>query len=114
MTSIGPPQLGQSQASLEVAAITSGVACGAAPSNGKQSGRVVARLRLLFAIDLPLPALFQAPSIAALAEVIRGKRAPAPPESEQDLEALLAELEQLSDEEVHARLQQVASAGGER
>ena len=45
MTSIGPPHLGQSQASLEVA-VTFGVACGTEPSNGKQSGKVVARLRL--------------------------------------------------------------------
>ena len=33
MTSIGAPHLGQSQSSLELAVMTSGLACGAEPSN---------------------------------------------------------------------------------
>lgn len=73
--------------------------------------QVVARLRLIFSIDLPLPALFQAPNIAVLADVIRGMSAPA--ESAEDLEALLTKLEQLSDEEVRAQLKHSTSAGGQ-
>jgi hypothetical protein len=73
--------------------------------------QVVARLRLIFSIDLPLPALFQAPNIAVLADVIRGMSAP--DESAEELEALLTKLEQLSDEEVRAQLKHSTSAGGQ-
>jgi amino acid adenylation domain-containing protein len=74
--------------------------------------QATARLRALFAIDLPLPALFQAPTIAELGHVIQSMSAPA--ESEGELEALLAELDRLSDEEVRMQLKQTASAGGGR
>jgi hypothetical protein len=74
--------------------------------------QATARLRALFAIDLPLPALFQAPTIAELGQVIQSMSVPA--ESEVELEALLAELDQLSDEEVRMQLKQTATAGGGR
>lgn len=74
--------------------------------------QATARLRALFAIDLPLPALFQAPTIAELGQVIHSMSAPA--ESEGELEALLAELDRLSDEEVRTQLKQTANAGGGR
>jgi hypothetical protein len=46
MTIIGPPHLGQDQRSLGPAVEASGSVCDAAPSSWKQSGKVVARLRL--------------------------------------------------------------------
>jgi amino acid adenylation domain-containing protein len=74
--------------------------------------QATARLRALFSIDLPLPALFQSPTIAELGEVVKGISAPV--ESEGELEAILAELDRLSDEEVRMQLKQAANAGGGR
>src|SRR6266853_6045828 len=45
-TIIGPPHLGQDQTSLGPAVAASCSVCGAPPSSWKQSGKVVARLRL--------------------------------------------------------------------
>src|SRR5438034_10639983 len=45
-TIIGPPHLGQDQRSLRPAVEASCSVCGAPPSSWKQSGKVVARLRL--------------------------------------------------------------------
>jgi len=68
--------------------------------------QVISRLRQAFQIDLPLHCLFKAPTVADLADVIAEKL------SEQadvaSLDAMVAELEQLSD----AEIQQLLANGG--
>jgi acyl carrier protein len=54
--------------------------------------QVVSRMRQAFQTDIPLASIFQAPTVAALAEKIDSART-------NDTERLLAELEQLSDDE---------------
>jgi len=70
--------------------------------------QVVARLRRHFQVELPLPALFEAPTVAALADLIRKQRQSVDIEN---LDALLDEVESLSESEVQERLQQLTSAG---
>jgi acyl carrier protein len=50
--------------------------------------QIVSRVRVLFSVDLRLAAIFEAPTVARLAELIE--------------DAIIAELEALSDEEVAA------------
>jgi amino acid adenylation domain-containing protein len=65
--------------------------------------QVVSRMRQAFQTDIPLASIFQAPTVAALAEKIDSART-------NDTERLLAELEQLSDDEAERLLR---AQGGE-
>ncbi len=64
------------------------------------AAKVMARLRNAFALPLPLRLLFEASTIAALATAIDEKLAAQT--SDEELEALLAELEALSEDEAEA------------
>jgi acyl carrier protein len=64
--------------------------------------QMTSRLRDLFGIDLPLNVLFDAPTTAGLAEVVLSRLGEAA--ESMDLDAALADLEQLSDDEVRALL----------
>jgi acyl carrier protein len=64
------------------------------------AAKVIARLRDAFAVPLPLRLLFEASTIAALATAIDQQLAAQT--SNEELEALLAELEALSDDEAEA------------
>jgi acyl carrier protein len=64
--------------------------------------QVVARARSTFGVPLEVHALFTAPTVAALAEVIRSRQTPT--EEDPELAALLLELEDLSDEEAEQLL----------
>ena len=72
--------------------------------------KVVARLRDAFAVSLPLRLLFEAATLAELATAIDAAINERLPEtiSESDLEALLTELESLSDEEAEALMEQMS------
>ncbi|MBD2040239.1 non-ribosomal peptide synthetase [Microcoleus sp. FACHB-672] len=60
--------------------------------------QVISRLRQAFQIELPLTHLFEFPTIAALAEIISQKIEP--PSEDEMFAQMLAELEQLSEEDV--------------
>lgn len=62
--------------------------------------QMISRLRDTFGIDLPLNVLFEAPTAAELAEVVLRRLSEAA--EGLDLDAALADLEQLSDDEVRA------------
>ena len=64
--------------------------------------RVLSRLQRSFGVDLPLREIFQRPTIAGLAGLIDA--ASAQPTNDEELEALLDELDVLSEEETRARL----------
>src|SRR5207253_1709258 len=61
------------------------------------ASRVVSRVRGILAVELNTVDLFQAPTIASLAELLLPRGAQN--ESEEDLAALLGELANLTDEE---------------
>jgi amino acid adenylation domain-containing protein len=69
--------------------------------------QIVAQVRSDFSIDLPLHALFGAPTVATLSQQIVELMGAAPGEGEQ----LLAELEGMSDEEVARLLEEDEAAG---
>ena len=64
------------------------------------AAKVMARLRDAFALQFPLRLMFESSTIAALAEAI--DQMIAAPTSDEEMEALLAELEALSEEEAAA------------
>ena len=72
--------------------------------------QVLARVRKSFGVDLPLREVFQRPTIAGLSELIDAQAA-APPD-EDELAALLAELDGLSDEEARERLEEIRALQG--
>ncbi|HEY2291007.1 MAG TPA: beta-ketoacyl synthase N-terminal-like domain-containing protein [Thermoanaerobaculia bacterium] len=69
--------------------------------------QMVTQIRTLFDADLPVTALFEAPTIAELAKLIGRARGE---ESEEDLEALLALVEGLSPEEAERKLSEMGVA----
>lgn len=79
--------------------------------------QVVSRIRTMFAVEMPLNMLFEAPSVAALAEYLEQARQNPQPDFDEDalripvlergggdVDQLLAMLEQLSQEEAQALL----------
>lgn len=64
--------------------------------------QVIARLRSVFQVQLPVRAFFEAPTVAGLAETVQEQQ-PAASE-EEEMAKMLAELEGLSDEEVERML----------
>ncbi|MEP6741509.1 MAG: amino acid adenylation domain-containing protein [bacterium] len=59
--------------------------------------QIVSRMRKVFALEIPLRSLFESPTVAELAEQVEGV-------SPKDTEILLAEIDQLSEEEVERLL----------
>jgi amino acid adenylation domain-containing protein len=66
--------------------------------------KVLARLREAFGLELPLQALFEAPTLAGFAEAV-GRHALAASGDDGDLDGLLTELDDLSDVEVRELLE---------
>lgn len=64
--------------------------------NSLLATQVSSRVQAVFEVDLPLPVLFQQPTIAALAEFIA--------QASQEIEQLLAELETLSEDDAQCLL----------
>jgi acyl transferase domain-containing protein/acyl carrier protein len=77
--------------------------------------QLLARLREIFAMDIPVQRIFEAPTVAALAQSIERDRAAAPPAAAQvenggaQLEQMLSLVESLSEEEVEALLNETES-----
>jgi phthiocerol/phenolphthiocerol synthesis type-I polyketide synthase E len=69
--------------------------------------QLVARIRTQLGAEIGVRAVFEAPTVAALAAVVDG-----PAVEEIDLEALLAGVEELSDDEIEALLAAGAGEGG--
>jgi acyl carrier protein len=66
--------------------------------------QLATRVREAFSIELPLQRIFEAPTVAALAEVVDGSK-------DDEVAALLDELDGLSDEEVRALLEAEGAFG---
>jgi non-ribosomal peptide synthetase component F len=66
--------------------------------------QVIARVRSAFNYELPLRRLFEAPTISALAKIICESQADTT--EDEELAALLAELDELSDDEARERFQE--------
>jgi amino acid adenylation domain-containing protein len=66
--------------------------------------QVISRVRETFQVDVPLQALFELPTIAGLAAAVDRAQSDRDQENDAELASLLAELEQLSDEEAQALL----------
>jgi amino acid adenylation domain-containing protein/FkbM family methyltransferase len=70
--------------------------------------RAISRLRLAFNIDFPVHAIFENPTIAAISTLVEELRL----NQRHDMEPLLAELEELSEEEVAERISAFGAAPG--
>jgi acyl carrier protein len=70
--------------------------------------QVVTQLKRVLDVDLPVTALFEAPTVAQLGKALRRARGEADPEQ---MEALLAMIEGLSPEEAAARLAELEVSG---
>jgi acyl carrier protein len=70
--------------------------------------RMVSRVVQMFGIELPIKALIDSPTVAAMAGVIEGNQAKRA--SQEDLERMLRELEALTDEEAQRLLAAVSRA----
>jgi amino acid adenylation domain-containing protein len=68
--------------------------------------QVISRIRSTFQVDVPLRALFEAPTVSQLAARIEIATGAVKQDQEDDMARLLAEVEQLSTEEVLALLSQ--------
>ncbi len=66
--------------------------------------QLVARIRSGLNVQIPLRAIFEAPTVAGLSEIIAQQQAASP--EEDDVSKVLAEIENLSDEEVRKLLEQ--------
>jgi len=66
--------------------------------------QVISRLRELFQVELPVQRLFERPTIAELAETIE-KELRAPTSREEDISEILAFVEGMSEEQVHALME---------
>ncbi|HWM94193.1 MAG TPA: non-ribosomal peptide synthase/polyketide synthase [Thermoanaerobaculia bacterium] len=73
--------------------------------------RVLSRIEAFFGVDLPLQALFASPTLAGFAVTV-GEKVLAS-EVEEDLDAALAELGDLSEDEIRALIEQEAQELGE-
>jgi phthiocerol/phenolphthiocerol synthesis type-I polyketide synthase E len=81
--------------------------------------QLITRLRETFETDLPLASLFDAPTVATLAALLRdspagGNGAAEPPAGDDEIEDILRELEQLPREEIDSRLAELEREGGLR
>lgn len=76
------------------------------------AAKLISNLRRQLAVELNLIDVFQSPTIAKLAALIYERQTET--EADEELAALLAELEQMSDEEAQQRLSQEISKGGLR
>ncbi len=72
--------------------------------------QLTSRLRDLFSVELPLRRLFETPTIAGLALVIA--QSLADQEEAQDLNRMLAEIEEIPNDQARDRLEQGKTAGG--
>jgi amino acid adenylation domain-containing protein/FkbM family methyltransferase len=70
--------------------------------------RLISRMRQSFGIEFPVHAIFQNPTVAGAAEIVRRLEE----EHSEDMEELLEELEGLSEEEAAERLSSFSEEGG--
>jgi acyl carrier protein len=70
--------------------------------------QLVTQLRAVFEVDLPVTIAFEAPTVADLARAVEQARI-GEPETEEDLEALLAQVEGLSADEVLQRMEEASA-----